>query len=126
MLKRLTVVLLAALALSGCDRVDPNSPLGKRKVIFKDMLKTSEDLGGMLRGRLPFDGLKFADGALKLDSLSHQPGSTSPRYAMAVIAPRAQRYGSARRAFMNWPGSWKALRASWSMSAAASRWTLHS
>jgi len=73
MLKRLTVVVLAALALggalSGCDRVDPNSPLGKRKVIFKDMLKTSEDLGGMLRGRLPFDGVKFADGALKLDGL---------------------------------------------------------
>ena len=79
MLKRLTVVLLAALALSGCDRVDPNSPLGKRKVIFKDMLKTSEDLGGMLRGRLPFDGLKFADGALKLDSLSHQPWQHFPQ-----------------------------------------------
>ena len=83
MLKRLTVVLLAALALvgalTGCDRVDPNSPLGKRKVIFKDMLKTSEDLGGMLRGRLPFDGVKFADGALKLDSLSHQPWQHFPQ-----------------------------------------------
>ncbi|MEB6590127.1 cytochrome c [Pseudomonas asiatica] len=83
MLKRLTVVLLAALALggalSGCDRVDPNSPLGKRKVIFKDMLKTSEDLGGMLRGRLPFDGGKFADGALKLDNLSHQPWQHFPQ-----------------------------------------------
>ena len=82
-LKRLTVVLLAALALgaalSGCDRVDPNSPLGKRKVIFKDMLKTSEDLGGMLRGRLPFDGAKFADGALKLDNLAHQPWQHFPQ-----------------------------------------------
>ncbi|MFP3449839.1 cytochrome c, partial [Pseudomonas sp. SIMBA_067] len=29
MFKRLTVVLLAALALNACDRVDPNSPLGK-------------------------------------------------------------------------------------------------
>ncbi|MGY4525353.1 c-type cytochrome [Pseudomonas sp. TE21394] len=82
MLKRLTVVLLAALALggamSGCERVDPNSPLGKRKAIFKDMLRTSEDLGGMLRGRLPFDGVKFADGALKLDNLSHQPWQHFP------------------------------------------------
>jgi len=43
------------------------------------MLKTSEDLGGMLRGRLPFDGLKFADGALKLDSLSHQPWQHFPQ-----------------------------------------------
>ncbi|MDY7072316.1 Cytochrome c' [Pseudomonas hunanensis] len=65
--------------MTGCDRVDPNSPLGKRKVIFKDMLKTSEDLGGMLRGRLPFDGVKFADGALKLDSLSHQPWQHFPQ-----------------------------------------------
>lgn len=83
MLKRLTVVVLAAVALgaalSGCERVDPNSPLGKRKVIFKDMLKTSEDLGGMLRGRLPFDGVKFAGGALQLDNLSHQPWQHFPQ-----------------------------------------------
>ncbi|HDS1816457.1 Cytochrome c' precursor [compost metagenome] len=79
MFKRLTVVLLAALALSACDRVDPNSPLGQRKVIFKDMLKASEDLGGMLRGRLPFDGVKFSEGAVKLDSLSHQPWQHFPQ-----------------------------------------------
>ncbi|MFJ4345905.1 c-type cytochrome [Pseudomonas sp. NPDC089401] len=79
MFKRLTVVLLAALALTACDRVDPNSPLGKRKAIFKDMLKTSEDLGGMLRGRLPFDGGKFADGALKLDGLAHAPWQHFPK-----------------------------------------------
>jgi len=52
--------------------------INKRKVLCKDRLKTSEDLGGMLRGRLPFDGLKFADGALKLDSLSHQPWQHFP------------------------------------------------
>ncbi|MCG8296275.1 c-type cytochrome [Pseudomonas entomophila] len=79
MFKRLTVVLLAALALSACDRVDPNSPLGQRKAIFKAMLKTSEDMGGMLRGRLPFDGAKFADGAAKLDGLSHQPWQHFPQ-----------------------------------------------
>jgi cytochrome c556 len=79
MFKRLTVVLLAALALTACDRVDPNSPLGKRKAIFKDMLKTSEDMGGMLRGRLPFDAVKFADGALKLDTLAHEPWQHFPQ-----------------------------------------------
>ncbi|WP_248917716.1 c-type cytochrome [Pseudomonas entomophila] len=79
MFKRLTVVLLAALALSACDRVDPNSPLGQRKAIFKAMLKTSEDMGGMLRGRLPFDGAKFADGAAKLDDLAHQPWQHFPQ-----------------------------------------------
>src|SRR5690349_11123960 len=78
-LKRLSVVLLACLTLSACGGVDPNSPLGQRKAIFKQMLKTGEDLGGMLRGRIPFDGEKFADGAVKLDALSHEPWKHFPQ-----------------------------------------------
>jgi cytochrome c556 len=77
--KRLFVVLLACLTLSACGGVDPNSPLGQRKAIFKQMLKTGEDLGGMLRGRIPFDGAKFADGAVKLDALSHEPWKHFPQ-----------------------------------------------
>ncbi|MCW2268523.1 Cytochrome c' precursor [compost metagenome] len=79
MLKRLSVVLLACLTLTACGGVDPNSPLGQRKTIFKQMLKTSEDLGGMLRGRLAFDGQKFADGAVKLDALSREPWKHFPQ-----------------------------------------------
>jgi cytochrome c556 len=79
MLKRLSVVLLVCLTLSACGGVDPNSPLGQRKTIFKQMLKTSEDLGGMLRGRLAFDGQKFADGAVKLDNLSREPWKHFPQ-----------------------------------------------
>ncbi len=79
MFKRLTVVLLATLTLTACERVDPNSPLGQRKAIFKEMLKTSEDLGGMLRGRLPFDGARFAEGAVKLDTLAHEPWQHFPQ-----------------------------------------------
>ncbi|VVN46757.1 hypothetical protein PS862_03561 [Pseudomonas fluorescens] len=77
--KRLSIVLLACLALSACGAVDPNSPLGQRKAIFKQMLKTSEDLGGMLRGRIPFDGGRFADGAVKLDALSREPWKHFPQ-----------------------------------------------
>lgn len=78
-LKPIAVVLLACLALSACGGVDPNSPLGQRKAIFKQMLKTSEDLGGMLRGRIPFDGPKFTEGAVKLDALSHEPWQHFPQ-----------------------------------------------
>ncbi|QLL13045.1 c-type cytochrome [Pseudomonas chlororaphis] len=78
-LKRLSVVLLACLTLSACGGVDPNSPLGQRKAIFKQMLKTGEDLGGMLRGRIPFDGPRFTEGATKLDSLSHEPWKHFPQ-----------------------------------------------
>ncbi|KTC12017.1 cytochrome C [Pseudomonas marginalis ICMP 9505] len=75
---KLTVALLACLALTACGGVDPNSPLGQRKAIFKQMLKTSEDLGGMLRGRIPFDGARFADGAVKLNALSFEPWQHFP------------------------------------------------
>lgn len=43
------------------------------------MLDTKEDLGGMLRGRLAFDGQKFAAGAAKLDELSRQPWQHYPQ-----------------------------------------------
>ncbi|MGO0696353.1 cytochrome c [Pseudomonas guariconensis] len=79
MLKCFTVLLLVGLSLAACDRVDPNSPLGQRKAIFKQMLKTSEDMGGMLRGRLPFDGARFAEGAVKLDGLSREPWQHFPQ-----------------------------------------------
>ncbi|MCQ3002895.1 cytochrome c [Pseudomonas syringae] len=78
-LKRLCVVLLACLTLSACGGVDPSSPLAQRKAIFKDMLKTSEDLGGILRGRVAFDGQRFSEGAVRLDSLSHQPWKHFPQ-----------------------------------------------
>jgi cytochrome c556 len=75
---RACLLVAALLGLSACGGVDPDSPLGQRKAIFKQMLKTSEDIGGMLRGRLPFDGPKFAEGAVKLDALSHEPWKHFP------------------------------------------------
>ena len=77
--KRLTVVMLVCLTLSACGGVDPDSPLGQRKAIFKQMLKTSEDLGGMLRGRIAFDGPRFAEGAVKLDALAYEPWKHFPQ-----------------------------------------------
>jgi|SRR5690606_6273263 cytochrome c556 len=78
-LKIVGVALLAAVVLVGCDRVDPNSPLGKRTAIFKEMMKTSEDLGGMLRGRLAFNEAKFIEGAAHLDEISRQPWQHFPQ-----------------------------------------------
>ncbi|MBC8649022.1 cytochrome c [Pseudomonas sp. MTM4] len=74
----LSVLLVAVFALAGCDRIDPDSPLGKRKAIYQQMLDTKEDLGGMLRGRLPFDSQSFTSGAAKLDELSRQPWQHYP------------------------------------------------
>ncbi|CAD5107322.1 c-type cytochrome [Zestomonas carbonaria] len=77
--KTLAIALLASLLLTGCGQIDPNSPLGQRKALFKQMLKTSEDLGGMLRGRLAFDEQRFAEGAVRLDQLSRQPWQHFPQ-----------------------------------------------
>lgn len=74
----LSMSLVALLALAGCDRIDPDSPLGKRKAIYQAMLDTKEDLGGMLRGRLPFDSQAFVTGAARLDELSRQPWQHYP------------------------------------------------
>lgn len=70
---------ISMLALAACNEVDPNSPLGKRQAAFKQMLRTSEDLGGMLRGRLVFDEQRFVDGATKLEQLSHEPWQYFPQ-----------------------------------------------
>jgi len=74
----LSLSLVALLALAGCDRIDPDSPLGKRKAIYQAMLDTKEDLGGMLRGRLVFDSQAFVTGAALLDELSRQPWQHYP------------------------------------------------
>ena len=73
------LILAACMGLAACGGVDPNSPLGKRQAIFKEMLHTSEDLGGMLRGRINFDEQRFATGATKLDQLSRQPWQHFPQ-----------------------------------------------
>lgn len=77
--RTLLLLALSGLTLTACDRVDPNSPLGQRQALFKQMLRTSEDLGGMLRGRIPFDDKKFAEGAVQLDQLAHKPWQHFPQ-----------------------------------------------
>ena len=72
--KKSLLLICVCLALAACGGVDPDSPLGKRKAIYQAMLDTKEDLGGMLRGRIPFDGTAFTSGAAKLDELRSLAG----------------------------------------------------
>ncbi|HKM36721.1 MAG TPA: cytochrome c [Thiopseudomonas sp.] len=67
-----------AMSLAACGGVDPDSPLGKRQVIFKEMLNVSEDLGGMLRGRLAYDEPLFIEKAAQLNTLAHEPWQHFP------------------------------------------------
>ncbi len=72
------LLLAVVLSLGACGGVDPNSPLGKRKAIFKEMLSVSEDLGGMLRGRIKYDETLFVEKAIQLDTLSKTPWQHFP------------------------------------------------
>jgi cytochrome c556 len=72
------LLLAVVLSLGACGGVDPNSPLGKRKAIFKEMLSVSEDLGGMLRGRIKYDEAVFVEKAIQLDRLSKTPWQHFP------------------------------------------------
>ncbi len=74
-----SLLVVLALPLIGCGGVDPNSPQGQRQAIFKEMLKVSEDLGGMLRGRLPFKAEGFVAGAAELDRLTATPWQHFPQ-----------------------------------------------
>ena len=76
------------LSLAACGGVDPDSPLGKRKAIFKEMLKVSEDLGGMLRGRIAYDEQLFVEKAQALDTLSKQPWQHFPSIKEEKTAAR--------------------------------------
>lgn len=75
---KLLMPLLACVLVSACDRVDPDSPLGKRKALFQQMMTLSEDMGGMLRGRLAYDAEAFAAAARELDALAGQPWQHFP------------------------------------------------
>lgn len=90
MKSKILLALLACTLLAACDRVDPDSPLGKRQTLFKDMLRESEDLGGMLRGRLSFNAQRFAAGVIRLDELSRQPWQHFPQVQEAGDDSRAR------------------------------------
>jgi cytochrome c556 len=89
LLPLLSVSLVAVLALVGCDRIDPDSPLGKRKAIYQQMLKVTDDMGGMLRERLEFDPERFVSDAARLDQLSRQPWQHYPDAKEAQSDARA-------------------------------------
>jgi len=72
-------LLLAALLLTACKPEDPNSPPALRKALFKQMLNESEQLSGMLRGRLSFNQESFSQGAAKLAQLSKAPWQYFPQ-----------------------------------------------
>lgn len=78
-LPRILLPAALGLALVGCGGpADPDSPEGKRQAVFKQFLQHSEPMGGMLSGRVPFDGQALAGHAEGLAELVEAPWDYFP------------------------------------------------
>ncbi|KAF0811648.1 Cytochrome c' [Andreprevotia sp. IGB-42] len=80
------VILAMLLSLGACQRVDPNSPQGKRQADMKQLLRLSETLSGMTRGRQPFVAADFANTARLLQQAASKPWAHFPEYTSAQPA----------------------------------------
>ncbi|WP_164521430.1 c-type cytochrome [Iodobacter ciconiae] len=61
------------LALTACQRSDPDSPVSLRKATFKEMLKSREAINGMLTGTKPYKADIVLQEAIKLQEKSVKP-----------------------------------------------------
>ncbi|SMC19399.1 Cytochrome c556 [Andreprevotia lacus DSM 23236] len=77
------LLLLAIVTLSACQRVDPNSPQGKRQASMKQILHLSETLSGMARGRQPYVAADFSRTAQLLQQAARTPWQHFPEYTAA-------------------------------------------
>lgn len=79
-----TLKILSCLSLSllltacGNQQADPDSPEGQRQAVFQQFLQHSEPMGGMLAGRLAFEGEAFAGHATQLAELADTPWKHFP------------------------------------------------
>ena len=69
--------IVAALTLTACSKdpqdTHPNQPVTKRKAIFKQMLRTLEPMGMVVREREDYDRQAFLTGAQELKQLATEP-----------------------------------------------------
>ncbi|GMQ53799.1 cytochrome c [Halopseudomonas aestusnigri] len=77
--RKLVVALLLGAALAGCNNEpDPNSHEGKRQALFKQMLRQTEPMSGMLTGRVTPSMGEFMNKADTLAQLADQPWEHFP------------------------------------------------
>lgn len=69
--------IVATLALTACSKeaqdTHPNQPVTKRKAIFKQMMRTLEPMGMVVREREKYENQEFLVSAQKLKQLATEP-----------------------------------------------------
>jgi cytochrome c556 len=112
MIRRLPLVLLACLLLASCGHNDVDThkgqPVTKRKLIFKEILRSFEPMGLVIRGRNPYDQAEFLQYANKLQTLSTQPwqyfgpdSNYSPTRAKPDVWDKPVEFKQAQQKFIN-------------------------
>lgn len=78
----LLTVITASLALTACSSepqdTHPDQPVTKRKAVFKQMLRTLEPMGMVVRKREDYNSQAFLSDAKKLKQLASEPWSHFP------------------------------------------------
>lgn len=108
-MRRLTIPLLISLMLAACSTPEdtrPGQPVKHRQQAFKDILKSFEPMGTMLRDDR-YDPEKFASLATALNSQRDVPWpyfaadtNYPPSKAKAEVWSQAAEFDKARQAFM--------------------------
>ncbi len=73
---KLPLVMVACLILASCGEAPDThegQPVTKRKLVFKEILRSLEPMGLVVRGREPYNKEVFLAQALELQRLSKQP-----------------------------------------------------
>jgi cytochrome c556 len=94
-MQRFTLILLTLLALTACQRSDPNSPASLRKATFKEMLKSREAINGMLTGASPYKVDSVLQEAIKLQEKSSKPWAYFAEFAVDNQSDAKQKADSA-------------------------------
>jgi cytochrome c556 len=109
-LRSCSLIILAALALSGCGEAPDNHPqklVTQRKALFKQFTKTLEPMGMVARGRKDYNPREFHVSALELQKLSSQPwrfftadGNYPPTHAASAVWVQAAEFKAAQDSYL--------------------------
>ena len=108
---KFSVVAVVCLTLASCG-AEPDThagqPVTKRKLVFKQMLRTFEPMGLMVRGREPYSKADFLTQAVALQKLSTQPwtyftpdSNYKPTRAKADVWQKPAEFKQAQQKFID-------------------------
>ncbi|TCV85361.1 cytochrome c556 [Sulfurirhabdus autotrophica] len=111
MTSRFLVLSFVCLALTACSGEEADThagqPVTKRKLVFKEILRTFEPMGLTVRGRAAYDKQQFLEQAAALEALTNKPwqyftpdSNYSPTRAKPDIWQKPEEFKQAQQKFI--------------------------